>query len=87
MFAIGDVLFIQDTNCYKRDSIVIIINITYGTCNEKRSTELVCDGIFYHVKVLEGDYYVWFMDDSPIANHCALMVSNFNDEEKLAMVL
>ena len=88
MFTIGDVLFINEENSYyAKDAIVIVTNITYGNCNENYSTGSACDGVFYHVEVLEGDYYDWFMDDSPIARRCSLMVSNLNEAERLAVML
>lgn len=84
MFSIGDVLYIK--GIHSHDAIVIITSITYGECYIKDSIQSDGDA-FYHVKVLEGDYYDWFMEDSPIYMNCLLMVSNLNESERLAIML
>lgn len=76
-FAIGDVLYINSEQSYRKSSVVIItdINITKN------------GDMFYYVTSLEGYDYDWFMGGSPLLDDCTLMVSNLNEAEQLAMLL
>ena len=86
MFTIGDVLYI--TGMAVDDSIVIITDITCGLIYEDYTLPPSnSDDVFYHIEVLDGYFYGWFMNDSEVYKHCNLMVNNLNDAERLAIAL